>query len=183
MKAAYGSVGPDDGQLVSPAGMGGATGFFSTSWTIAYVITPIVATQLAANFFHNAWRPVFFVLCIPGAVGIFCLWKFANDSPKAMLDKGKMSQAEYDLITTSVETGAKETESRYSSKVFLTDVSFYLYSGGNFLYMMMNWGLNVWLTTFLVRQHGFNIKVMAFYAAMPFVTAYVANLIGGSGRR
>ena len=157
-----------------------ATGFFSTSWTVAYVVSPIVATQIAAVFFGGAWRPVFFLLCIPGVVGIFCLWKFANDSPKAMLEKGKVSAEEYQLIVSPVQGGGPVEEKKYSSRLFLTDVPFYLYSIGMFLYMMINWGLNVWLTTFLVRQHGFSLKAMGFLAALPFAVAFVANLVGGS---
>ncbi len=156
-----------------------ATGFFSTSWTVAYVISPIVATQIAATFFGGAWRPVFFLLCIPGTVGIFCLWKFANDSPKVMHEKGKVSDEEYQLISNSVQ-GVSVQDKKYSSRLFLTDIPFYLYSLGMFLYMMINWGLNVWLTTFLVRQHGFNLKTMGFLAALPFAVAFVANLIGGA---
>jgi sugar phosphate permease len=159
-----------------------ATGFFSTSWTVAYIVTPIFATQLSAIFFHGAWRPIFFLLCIPGSIGIFCLMKFAHDSPKVMQERGKVSKEEYELITSSTQTTITTSveEKRYSSKLFLTDAPFYLYSLGMFLYMMINWGLNVWLTTFLVRQHGFNIKAMGFIAAMPFVAAIVANIVGGA---
>jgi sugar phosphate permease len=156
-----------------------ATGFFSTSWTVAYVISPILATQLAATLFGGAWRPVFFILCIPGALGILCLYKYAHDSPKAMYDKGKMRKEEYELVSSSLQIGATGAEKRYSSKLFLTDFYFYLYSIGMFFDVMINWGLNVWLTTFLVRQHGFSIKTMGFYASMPFLAAYVANLVGG----
>jgi sugar phosphate permease len=156
-----------------------ATGFFSTSWTIAYVVSPILATQIAATFFGGAWRPVFFLLCIPGVIGILCLAKYAHDSPKAMHEKGKVSTAELELITSSTQSGGSATEKKYSSRLFLTDVPFYFYAVGMFLYMMMNWGLNVWLTTFLVRQHGFSLKTMGFYAAMPFFAAFVANLLGG----
>ena len=158
-----------------------ATGFFSTSWTIAYAATPIIVTQLAAVFFHGAWRPVFFLLSIPGFLGIYCLAKYANDSPKVMFEKGKVRKEEYELITSSVHPGTNSTtEKRYSSRMFLTDTPFYLYSFGMFLYQMKNWGLNTWLTTFLVRQHGFSIKTMGFYAAMPYIIALAANFIGGS---
>ena len=94
-----------------------ATGFFSTSWTVAYVVSPIVATQIAAVFFGGAWRPVFFLLCIPGVLGILCLWKFANDSPKAMLEKGKVSAEEYQLIVGSVQGGGPVEEKKYSSRL------------------------------------------------------------------
>ena len=68
------------------------------------------------------------------------------------------------------------TKKSTARRLFLTDVPFYFYSMGMFLYMMMNWGLNVWLTTFLVRQHGFSLKAMGFLAALPFAVAFVANL-------
>jgi sugar phosphate permease len=155
-----------------------ATGFFSTSWTFAYAFTPIIVTQLAATFFGNAWRPVFFLMAIPGTVGIVCLWKYVNDSPKVMHDLGKVNDSEYRLITGS-DAGAGE-EKKYSSKLFLTDTAFYLYALGMFFYIMINWGLNVWLTTFLVRQHGFNIKTMGFYASVPYIMALLSNMVGGS---
>jgi sugar phosphate permease len=157
-----------------------ATGFFSTSWTIAYAFAPIIVTQLAATFFGGAWRPVFFLLCIPGFVGVFCLWKFTDDSPKVMYERGKVTQKEYDLINSGSQAGEGYTEKKYSSKLFLIDSSFYLYSVGMFLYQMINWGLNVWLTTYLVRQHGFSIKTMGFFAAIPYLVALFANMIGGS---
>ena len=158
-----------------------AAAFYSSSWTVAYAVTPIVATQLAANLFGGAWRPVFFLLAIPGFVGIFFLWKFAHDSPKVMYERGKVSREEYELITAPDQAGAAraDQEKKYSSKLMLTDFSFYLYTAGMFCYMAINWGLNVWLTTYLVRQHGFSIKTMGLFAALPYVVALFANLVGG----
>ncbi len=42
---------------------------------------------------------MFFLLAIPGLFGIVILWRFVSDWPKEMLDKGRLSEAEYRTIT------------------------------------------------------------------------------------
>ncbi len=69
-----------------------ANGFFSTTWAVAPAVVPIVATQAAAGLFHGAWRPFFFVLAVPGFFGVFILWKWIQDSPKAMYEKGRSAR-------------------------------------------------------------------------------------------
>jgi len=156
-----------------------ASGFFATSWTTAYILGPILTTQIAARFFHNAWRPIFFCWFFPGFLGIVLLWKLVFDTPKEGMEKGRVTKEEYELITTSDAAEIAQADKKYSPKVFLTDTSYWLYVTGHFFLMMMNWAVNVWLTTFLVRQHGFSLEKMAFFASMPFVCAYIANFVGG----
>jgi hypothetical protein len=50
---------------------GRSYGYFATTWAVAPAIVPIVITWMAATFFVEAWRPVFFVPTIPGLLGIF----------------------------------------------------------------------------------------------------------------
>jgi sugar phosphate permease len=158
---------------------GRATAFFSTSWSIAPAITPIIATQIAAVFFGGAWRPVFFILAIPGFVGIFILLKYTNDSPRAMYEKGKVRKEEYDLITSSIQDDSGVHGKTYSSRMFLTDIQFYLYTIGMVIGLMIFWGMNVWITTFLVRQHGLDLKTMGFVASLPYIVAILSVNLGG----
>jgi sugar phosphate permease len=158
---------------------GRATGFFSTTWAVAPAIVPILVTQLAAGLFDGAWRPVFFLLAIPGAICIWILWKFVSDSPKAMLEKGKVKKEEYDLITSSIQVEATEHGKTYSSKIFATDIQFYLYTIGLFVMLMIYWGMTTWISTFLVRQHGMNLKTMGFYASLPYIVAFFSMFLGG----
>jgi len=53
-------------------------------------------------------RTLFFVLAAPGLIGVFLLWKFTNDSPRAMYEKGKVQKEEYDMITASIDVEASE---------------------------------------------------------------------------
>ncbi|MGO9021268.1 MAG: MFS transporter [Syntrophobacteraceae bacterium] len=156
-----------------------ANGFFATTWAVAPAIVPIIVTQLAAGFFGGAWRPVFFVFAVPGLIGVVLLWKFAENSPKLMYEKGKVKKEEYDLITSSIDVEASEHGRTYSSKMFLTDIQFWLYAMGLFILLMIGWGMVTWISTFLVKQHGLDLKTMGFYASLPYFVAFFSMNFGG----
>lgn len=158
---------------------GRANGAFSTTWAVAPAVVPILVTQLSAIFFDNAWRPVFFILAIPGFAGVWVLWKFVHDSPKTVLDMGKMTREEYDLITGSVSGEAEEHGKHYPASVFLTDIQFYLYTIGLVIVLMIYWGMTTWISTFLVKQHGLDIKTMGFFASLPYIVAFFSIYLGG----
>jgi sugar phosphate permease len=158
-----------------------ANGFFSTTWAVAPAVVPIIATQAAAGLFGGAWRPFFFVLAIPGFFGVFILWKWIQDSPKALYEKGKVSKEEYNLISSSVDVDVEASGKgkNYSVKMFLTDIHFYLYTIGLVILLMIYWGMTTWISTFLVRQHGMDLKKMGFYASLPYVVAFFSMYLGG----
>ncbi len=156
-----------------------AYGFFATSWAIGPAITPMLATWISADFFGGAWRPVFFLLAIPGFCGILLLWYFVSDSPKDMLDRGKLKQTEYEFIRSSVGDEADVHGKTYSTKMFTTDPMFYLYVIGWFILLMIFWGTNTWISTFLVKKHHLDLKTMGFFASMPYIVAIFSNYLGG----
>jgi sugar phosphate permease len=158
---------------------GRANAILATTYALGPAIVPIVVTQIAAAFFGGAWRPVFFVLVLPGLVGVFLLWKYADDSPKAMLQKGKSSQEEYDLITSSINVEASEHGKTYSTKMFMTDIHFYVFVVGFTCLLMIFWGFSSWISTFLVRQHGMNLRAMGVFASLPFIIGFLATYLGG----
>jgi sugar phosphate permease len=178
---------------------GRATSFFATAWAVAPAIVPVILTTIAATFFNGAWRPVFFLLAIPGLFGIFILWRFVSDWPKEMLDKGRVSEAEYRTITGNAapagpRSGQEDVvaqerrdgtpdgtdeEERKNKGVFLRDPFFYLYTVALFCQLMVYWGTTTWLTTFLVSQHGMDLKTMGVFASAPYVVAFFAMLLGG----
>jgi sugar phosphate permease len=158
---------------------GRANAFLATTWAVAPAIVPIMVTWMAADWFGGAWRPVFFVLAVPGILGIWILYQFVSDLPKDMLAKGKMTQEEYDLITASVGADVSAHGRTYSSKMFTTDIQFYLYTISWFIMLMIYWGMTTWISTFLVKQRGLNLKTMGLYASMPFVVAFFSMYLGG----
>jgi len=158
---------------------GRANGYFTTTWAFAPAVIPITVTWLSATLFNGAWRPVFFVLAIPGLLGVFLLHKFMADHPGEMRDKGKMTQDEYELIISSVDENAEPDGKRYSTKIFLSDKQYYLFSIIFTILLMIYWGMTTWISTFLVKQHNMDIKTMGLYAAMPYIVAGFAMWLGG----
>ena len=162
---------------------GQATSFLATSWSVAPIIVPVIVTSLAASFFGGDWRPVFFLLIIPGLIGLFLLWYFVSDSPEEMRDKGRLSNSEYERIIEGraavTEQGEAVEESRKGYGLFLKDPYYYFYVVALFCQVGIYWGTITWLSTFLVSQHGMNLTQMGFFASTPYLAALCATLLGG----
>ena len=158
---------------------GRANGYFTTTWAFGPAIIPIIVTWLSADVFGGTWRPVFFVLAVPGIIGVFLLSKFMENAPGRILQKGKMTQEEYDLITSSVGEGEDVHGKKYSTKIFTTDIQYYIFTLNFFVLLMIYWGMTTWISTFLVKQHGMDLKTMGFYASMPYIVAGFAMWFGG----
>lgn len=156
---------------------GRAVSFFATSWAVAPAIVPVIVTSISIYFFSGAWRPVFYVLAIPGAIGILLLWRFVSDSPSEMIAKGKLSK-DQDVDDSSVRKISKE-EKRKSYGIFLKDVNFYVFTLCLFCQLAVYWGTTTWLTSFLVTQHGLNLKEMGLFASAPYIVAFFAMMLGG----
>ncbi|AXN41290.1 MFS transporter [Peribacillus butanolivorans] len=159
---------------------GRATSFFATSWAVAPAIVPVIVTSISFYFFGGDWRPVFYVLAIPGAVAIFLLWFFVSNTPKEMIAKGRISK-EQDIDgqdDSPIEKMSKE-EKRKTYGLFLKDFHFYVYTLLLFCQLAVYWGTTTWLTSFLVTQHGMNIKEMGFFGSAPYIIAFFAMLLGG----
>jgi sugar phosphate permease len=157
-----------------------ANATFSTTWAVAPAIIPVIVTWLSAEFFGGAWRPIFFILTVPGFLGVALLWWFLTDTPEEMRKRGRVGQVEYDVITSS-EGGepVEQAKKTYSSKMFLTDFQFYLYTLVYFITLMVYWGTTTWISTFLLKQHGLNLKTMGLYASMPYAVAFFSMYLGG----
>ncbi|MCM3468760.1 MFS transporter [Brevibacillus borstelensis] len=165
---------------------GRSVSFFATSWAVAPAIVPVLITSISFYFFDGSWRPVFYLLAIPGLIGIWALWYFITNTPKEMLEKGRLSQEEYAHImdansASSVEeqASAEKKADKKSNRIFLQDGYFYVYTVLLFCQCAVYWGTTTWLTTFLVQQHGLNLKEMGFFASAPYIVAFFAMMLGG----
>ncbi|WP_425805698.1 MFS transporter [Desulfitobacterium sp. Sab5] len=160
---------------------GRATSLFTTTFQVGPAVIPILATSLAT--FFGSWRPVFFVLGIPGLIGIFMLWYYVTNTPEEELrNKGRISKEEYDYILSNLNTTKSETKKMATTKalkVLFTDISFIAYCLILFFNLAVIWGELVWISSFLYEQHGFSLKAMGFMASVPSLIAIVALVLGG----
>ncbi len=160
---------------------GRATSFFTTTFQIGPAVVPIFATALAS--FFGSWRPVFYVLGVPGLIGIFLLWYFVSNTPEDELKKkGRISQEEYDYILSNLNSTKSETNTMATSKalkVLFKDKSYIAYCLMLFFNLAIIWGELVWISSFLYEQHGFNLKTMGLLASAPCVCGIIALIVGG----
>lgn len=159
---------------------GKALSFFSTTYVVAPAIAPIVLTMLSVYAFGGEWRPIFFVLVIPGVIGILLLWLLVADSPKKMYEKGKITKEEFELINNNEEPVVPAIpKKKVNSKIFLKDRVFYIGTLIAVFQVALSWGIASWLPTILVRQYGLDLQNMGLLAALPFIMGFFAIMFGG----
>ena len=156
---------------------GRATAFFSTTWAFAPAVIPIIVTFLAQAL-DGDWRTVFFLLAVPGLLGMFLLWYFVADKPETMLEKGRMSKDEYDYIKAGLVSDQKAVD-KLGRWFFLKDSSLWMYAMQQFFLLAVFWGSTTWISSFLYEQHGFSLKAMGALAALPYAVAIVSTMTGG----
>jgi len=156
---------------------GRAAAFFSTIYSVAPAIIPVAVVSIAS--FTGSWRSVFYVLAIPGVLGMAMLWYFVSDRPRQMLDKNRMSAQEVEYIEDGLISAGKSLTGKKALAYLLKDKSFILYSFIGFCGSGMYWGSSTWLSSFLVEQHGFSLKAMGFLAALPYVIGFMTVTVGG----
>ncbi|WP_163100222.1 MFS transporter [Peribacillus alkalitolerans] len=159
---------------------GTALSIFNTSNYVGLALVPIILTNLSSSLFDGQWRPVFFTLAIPGIIGVLLLWYFFYDTPEEMYNKGRLSKEELDLINENKGAVLKVSPTeKVKSKIFLKDSTFYVICLIMFCQIGILWGFTAWISTFLVQQHGFNIKQMGYIASLPPIISIVSILMGG----
>jgi len=156
---------------------GRATAFFSTTWAVAPAIIPVIITFLASAM-GGDWRTVFYILAVPGVVGMFILWYFVADKPETMLAKGRLKKEEYEYIKAGLVSD-QETVEKLGVTVVLRDPCLWMYSLQLFFLLAVYWGSTTWISSFLYEQHGFNLKAMGALAALPYAVAIVSTMFGG----
>lgn len=156
---------------------GRASAAFASIYNIAPAIIPVVVALLAT--WLGSWRTVFYVLAIPGVIGILVLWYYVSNSPDEMYKKGRVSKEELDHINAGLVTEDRTWSTREAVKFLLKDRSFIVYSLIGFCGTGAYWGSTTWLSSFLMEQHGFNIKEMGVIAGVPYLLGLLSTFIGG----
>lgn len=156
---------------------GRATAFFSTTWAFAPAIIPVLITSLAAAM-GGDWRTIFYILALPGVLGIFLLYYYVSDKPDEMLKRGRLSQEEYDHIKSGLVTNEAAVKS-LGIGVILKDGCLWMYAAQLFFLLAIYWGSTSWISSFLFEQHGFSLAKMGLLAALPYAVAIVSTMCGG----
>ena len=162
---------------------GRATSFFSTTWAVGPAIIPILVTSLAVAF--GSWRPVFYVLAVPGVIGILLLQHYMINTPREAVAKGKADQSEADYIEAgNMSVVGKGEGVKFETKkalaFLLKDKSYLGYCIMLFCALAIYWGSTTWISSFLYEQHGFKLATMGALVSLPYAVAFISMMIGGT---
>lgn len=156
---------------------GRATSFFTTSWTVAPVFAPLLIAWVLS---FGTWRTVFYLLAPLGLLGILVLWRIMKNTPKeALADSKNINQAEVDYISSGMPIKSQTGSEKGLLKLIIKDPQLWIMTGIVFMKTFVYWGAATWITSFLVEQHGFNIKTMGLLASLPFAVGFLSQMSSG----
>lgn len=153
---------------------GRATAFFMTTITIGPAIGAVIITGIAASW---GWRSVFYTLSVPGVLGILLLWYFMKDSPEKAHKEGKISKEELDYIRE--DSAATNVINKANLGIIAKDPQLWIITAIVFVKTSVHWGTATWISSWLVEQHGFNIKTMGLLASLPWVIGFLSQMVSG----
>lgn len=156
---------------------GRAMAFFSSTWQIAPAIVPIVVTSLAA--WLGSWRPVFYLLAIPGIVAGLLLYYVISDEPEEMLSRKRLSQDEYDYIKATL-VSEEGSNTKVSMREVVKDVSLWLWALQQFCQLAIYWGSTTWISSFLYEQYGMGLKRIGLIISIPYMVGLISTNVGGA---
>ena len=154
-----------------------ATGIFNSGANVGAILAPLSVPWIAG---HLGWQMAFIIV---GGVGFLWLifWFLMYDSPQSMLRKGKITQAEYDLIHNSEDeivskpaTGDKEKVSWFRLLGYRQTWSFFI---GKFLTDGVWWFFLFWLPAYLKAQY----QIEGTDIMLPLAVLYSMTMVGSIG--
>lgn len=157
-----------------------ATGIFNSGSNIGAVLAPLTVPWIAG---HMGWEWTFIIV---GAIGFIWLffWFYYYDTPLAMKEKGRITQAEYDHIHSDddhKETKKEEIEDDQNTKLnwfkLLKYRQTWSFVFGKFMTDGVWWFFLFWLPAYLKEQYGMTgTQIM-----LPLAVLYSMTMVGSIG--
>lgn len=155
-----------------------ATGIFNSGSNVGAILAPLTVPWIAS---HWGWGATFIVV---GSIGFLWLifWFIFYDSPKKLLAKGKISQAEYDYIHSDKEEQIEEEKSagKHEKVPWLKLLSYkqaWAFIYGKFMTDGVWWFFLFWLPAYLKAKY----EIAGTEIMLPLGVLYSMTMIGSIG--
>ncbi|BEG97853.1 hexuronate transporter [Bacteroides sedimenti] len=165
-----------------------ATGIFNSGSNIGAMISALFVPWCLIYFGNElGWKMAFILTGGIGFVWLF-FWFWLYNSPKKMLEKGKINQSEYDFIHSddaeltpeqieNEKNGVKEKISWSKLLRYRQTWSFFF---GKFMTDGIWWFLLFWLPDYLKKQFGMTTQEVMWPTFIVFGIAIIGSVFGGS---
>jgi sugar phosphate permease len=156
-----------------------ATAVMIASNPLGAALAPLLVVSIMSFW---GWRPVFFVMFIPGALMALLFWIYVTDSPSK---SARVSPEELDEIEERDVANPKslQRDVNAEAKISLLDVvrrpeTLKYFLALFFLDITLS-GFMTWLPTYLVKARGFSMMQMGVAASLPFFAGTAGSILGG----
>lgn len=159
-----------------------ATGVFNSGANIGAVIAPLSVPFISKYF---GWEYAFIVV---GAIGFLWLifWKYYYDSPKKLLENGKINEAEYNYIHSDPEDQSvkndinmENSESKIHWFHLLKYRQMWSFISGKFFTDGVWWFFLFWMPAFLKTAYNMEGTQIAMPLAVMYTMTMVGSVCGG----
>ncbi|GHT37760.1 hexuronate transporter [Endomicrobiia bacterium] len=159
-----------------------ATGVFNSGANIGAVIAPLSVPFISKYF---GWEYAFIVV---GAIGFLWLifWKYYYDSPKKLLEKGEIDEAEYNYIHSDPEDQSvkndinmENSESKIHWFHLLKYRQTWSFISGKFFTDGVWWFFLFWMPAFLKTAYNMEGTQIAMPLAVMYTMTMVGSVCGG----
>ncbi|GHT05760.1 hexuronate transporter [Bacteroidia bacterium] len=159
-----------------------ATGIFNSGSNIGAILAPLTVPFIAAYW---GWQMAFIIV---GSIGFIWLifWLLLYDTPQKMLEKGKITQGEFNYIHSDKEDAVKVVEEKNALPwhvewgKLLTYKQTWAFTIGKFMTDGVWWFFLFWLPDFLKTQYGMTTPQMAIPLAVLYSMTMVGSIGGGA---
>lgn len=153
-----------------------ATGFVNSGQPLGGALCGPIVGSFAIFL---GWRAAFIIIMLFGFLWLYGWYRIARDTPA---EHPKVNQAELEYIQAGLEEKPSDQASTTDApklSYYLTRSTVWATAAGYFAYSYVLSFFLTWFPTYLVREHGLDIKTMGFVNAIPWLFGAVGLLTGG----
>jgi sugar phosphate permease len=147
----------------------------NTLFLLSLAVAPVIANPISGFILaHSTWRMMFIIEAIPALIWGLVWWWAIDDSPRQVT---WLAPGEREKLLATLEAEAQQTpplRGHWLSTLWHPAVL--LLALYNFLALMAEWGVNLWLPTVL-KETGLSIQTVGFLAALPYAVGILAMLV------
>lgn len=137
-----------------------------TGVNLGGIVAPLMSIAILRQF---GWRPVFYLMAIPGLVVSFLVWTYVHDRPQEIISKDE-------FVRVGMDKGAQSEVRRSllyrSGSLWVLFISWF---GFNVTF----WGLISWIPSYFFDARHINIRNLGIWSSLPWVGGLVGAYVGG----
>ncbi len=148
----------------------------NTVFLLSLAVAPVIANPVSGLVLSYAsWRTMFVIEAVPALIWGLVWWWAIEDRPQ---DADWLDAAERDRLVAALELEAREMRPAVRGHWIATlwHPAVLLLALYNFLALMAEWGINLWLPTVL-KETGLSIGAVGVLAALPYAAGIAMMLL------